>query len=193
MDRQIGQIMRSRRMGLILADIGDSVSHAVELMNGERIGSVLVICEQRLAGIFTERDVLTRIVAVQADPMTTRLGEVMSSPTLCIPPQLSVESAMQLMTEHRTRHLPVVESGVLIGLVSLGDLTRWLTRDLEHSVDDLYQYIAGPAALVEHTDERYAGCDAREPRESRVSWVGLKRAHEGARVELSAVQYELSG
>lgn len=118
-----------------------SVASAVREMNRHNIGSVVVLDDVELVGIFTERDVLVRVVAVDLDAETTPVQQVMTQDPVCVTPEMSVEDAMLLVTERRFRHLPVMHDGALRGLVSSGDLTRWLVRDQQHRIEDLSAYI----------------------------------------------------
>jgi CBS domain-containing protein len=117
------------------------ILEAIERMNRRRIGSVLVMEGDRLAGIFTERDVLTRVVPGKLDCARTPVAEVMTRQPVVIPPGTTVQEAMMIVTDTRKRHLPVVQAGKVLGLVSIGDLTRWLVRDQQRTIDDLYDYV----------------------------------------------------
>ena len=121
----------------------ESVMSAVRSMNEEKVGCMLVKDGDTVVGIFTERDVLTRVVASQKDPQTTRVEEVMTREPIAIGPQTTVEEAMAVITEKRCRHLPVIENDRLVGMVSSGDLTRWVSRHQEHHIRDLVNYITG--------------------------------------------------
>jgi CBS domain-containing protein len=94
-------------------------------------------------GIFTERDVLVRVVDAGRDPAATRVEEVMTRELAVIRSATRVEEAMSVMTEKRCRHLPVVEEGRLAGMISIGDVTRWIVRNQRHTIDDLVSYIGG--------------------------------------------------
>ncbi|MGC6456454.1 MAG: CBS domain-containing protein [Coraliomargaritaceae bacterium] len=119
-----------------------SIEAAVEEMNRLRVGSLLVEDgSNQVVGIFTERDVLVRVVASGKDPATTSVEEVMTSDFLSIDPGCSVEQAMQMMTEHRVRHLPIMEDGTLRGMVSIGDVTRWLLEINEMEAENLRRYV----------------------------------------------------
>lgn len=121
------------------------VIRAVDLMNHAHVGSVLVLEGEKLAGIFTERDVLVRIVAAGRDPNETRVGEVMTPHLNTLSPDATVQDALELMTKKRCRHLPVIDArGGLMGLVSIGDVTKALTRGLQSDMHDLQSYIGGP-------------------------------------------------
>jgi CBS domain-containing protein len=123
---------------------GDRLAQVVERMNAHKIGSVLVMEGERLVGIFTERDVLVRVVAAKRDPETTLVGDVMTKDPMTIEPSVTVQEAMRLITDKRFRHLPVAERGKVVGMVSIGDLTGWVIRHYEHEIQDLVGYITGP-------------------------------------------------
>ncbi len=120
-----------------------SVRQAVHLMNEKKVGALLVIHDDKPVGMFTERDVLVRIVDAGKNPETTNVHEVMSSKLVTIKPTLPIEKAMKIMTEKRCRHIPVMEEGKLLGMVSIGDLTRWIVREHESYIDNLLNYISG--------------------------------------------------
>ena len=120
------------------------VIDAVRTMNRERIGAVLVCVSGEMVGIFTERDVLCRVVDEGRDPTSTKVVEVMTSEVVAVRSTTRVEEAMAVITEKRFRHLPVLDDeGLLRGLVSAGDLTRWVSRNQEVHINDLVNYITG--------------------------------------------------
>jgi CBS domain-containing protein len=120
-----------------------TVLHAVEKMNQERIGAVLVCISGEMVGIFTERDVLCRVVGEGRDPVSTKVVDVMTSEVIAVRSTTGIEEAMAVISEQRFRHLPVVDDGKLIGLVSSGDLTRRVSRDREGHIEDLMNFITG--------------------------------------------------
>lgn len=122
-----------------------TVRQAVQRMNEHGVGALLVLDDGRLVGIFTERDVLRRVVDAGRDPHTTLVAEVMSSPVVTIRPETSVRGAMETITKLRHRHLPVVESGNIIGMVSIGDLLRWVTYYQQREIEHMTDYITGRA------------------------------------------------
>jgi CBS domain-containing protein len=107
------------------------------------VGAVLVEDGGRLCGILSERDVLRRVIPQALDVGRTPVREVMTTGLLTVRPEQWIKEAMRLMTEKRVRHLPVVEGDRVIGLVSIGDLTKWMSRDLEQEVYELSSYIVG--------------------------------------------------
>ena len=125
-----------------------TVSDAVREMNEKGVGALVVVDAGRPIGMFTERDVLRRVVDADKDPAQTRVSSVMTRDVATISPADHVEDAMTLMTRRRFRHLPVVEDGRLIGMVSSGDLMRWITLHQEDHIRQMTEYITGqgPAA-----------------------------------------------
>lgn len=119
-----------------------SVEATVNEMNRLRIGSLMIKNDSGdVVGIFTERDVLVRVVAPELDPRTTTVREVMTAQFTSISPDCSVEEAMQVMTEKRVRHLPVLDGGTLCGMISIGDVTSWLLEVNEMEVENLRRYV----------------------------------------------------
>jgi CBS domain-containing protein len=118
-----------------------TVIEAVWVMNRNRAGAVLVMDLSQLLGVFSERDILTRVIEAGKDPSTTAVKEVMTSEIVSVQSARTVGEAMAVMTETRCRHLPVFDDDGLLGLVSIGDLTRWLIRDKAFLIDQLYNYV----------------------------------------------------
>jgi len=114
-----------------------SVMDCIKLMNEHMIGAMLVMEDEKLVGIFTERDILTRVVGAWLDPATTKVGEVMTRDPYCASPTTSLEEAMHIITSKRFRHLPVVENGKVLGMVSSGDLTHRLVSDKPADIREL--------------------------------------------------------
>jgi len=112
-----------------------AVSEAVKTMNDANVGAVVVLDQRKLAGIFTERDVLTRVVGAGRDPRTTPVSEVMTSEVRSVEPATPVEAALQLMSERRHRHVPVLQGGEVQGMISMGDITRWVIRSQQEQVN----------------------------------------------------------
>jgi CBS domain-containing protein len=118
-----------------------TVDAAIAQMTAKHVGSLLVIAGDELVGIVTERDMLVRVLAARCDPLTTVVGNVMTRDLIVIRPQDTVSRALAIVSDCRCRHLPVVESGKLLGIISAGDLTAWLVRDQRQTIEDLHQYI----------------------------------------------------
>jgi CBS domain-containing protein len=143
MNKPIYQVLASkgRHVEVVLPDM--TVQLAVELMTMRRIGSLLVVDDDALVGIITEQDLVVRVLATQRDPSTTMVHEVMTRNVVVIRRQDSVADAMIVLTRHRCGHLPVVDDdGKLCGIVSAGDLTAWVVRDQQQTIEDLHLYIS---------------------------------------------------
>jgi CBS domain-containing protein len=113
-------------------------------MNEHRIGAVVVLDGGQLRGVFTERDVLQRVVALCRDPKTTTVAEVMTADVICSTPPMRVDEARTIMKNRRIRHLPVLdEQGRLCGMVSIGDLNAHMTNTQERHIHFREQYIHG--------------------------------------------------
>ncbi|HET7537232.1 MAG TPA: CBS domain-containing protein [Candidatus Didemnitutus sp.] len=120
-----------------------TVAEAVKEMNYHRVGSVLIMNGHRLVGIFTERDVLRRVVGAELDPLTTPVTKVMSGDVLTIGPETTVQQVMDVFAERRCRHLPVMNGDRLLGLISIGDVSRWVANIHRAEAESLRQYITG--------------------------------------------------
>ena len=118
-----------------------SVRTTAEIMAQHRIGAILVLRQEHVAGIFSERDLLTRVLLRGLDPASTPVSEVMSTDMVYVTQETPICEAMAVMTERRCRHLPVLEGGKLHGMISIGDCTRWLSRDQDYTIHHLTHYI----------------------------------------------------
>jgi CBS domain-containing protein len=119
-----------------------AVSAAVQEMNSHKVGAVVVVQADRLVGMFTERDVLVRVVAAGLDPKTTPVERVMSRDLTTVASTATIDQVMALITDKRIRHLPVVDNDRLVGLISIGDILRRMVDTHRHEAEQLKQYIA---------------------------------------------------
>lgn len=125
-----------------------TVLDAARVMNDHKIGSVLVMYEDRMVGILTERDILTRVVARQADPATTRVTEVMTRQVLTCRPGTRLNEARLVMRERRIRHLPVLDGERVTGMVSIGDLNHAENGILVETIHHMEAYISGETTAL---------------------------------------------
>ncbi|PKO20048.1 histidine kinase [candidate division BRC1 bacterium HGW-BRC1-1] len=123
---------------------GVSVLDATKLMNEHRIGALLVVENDAVVGMFTERDVLTRIVAVSRDPAATKVSEVMTTPVAYCTPESSLEECSDIFTARHIRHLPVLSENKLMGVITSGDLLAFETTAHQRTIYYLEAYIQGP-------------------------------------------------
>lgn len=143
MNTSIATLLAGKGRALHTVPTTVTVTEAVQKMNQNRIGAVLVLEGERLAGIFTERDALTRVIAASLDPKVTSITQVMSANVLTIAPEATVQEVMDIFAEKRCRHLPVLEQGKLTGLISIGDVSRWVANAHRAEAESLRSYIAG--------------------------------------------------
>jgi CBS domain-containing protein len=118
------------------------VTECVRLMTAGKFGALIVMDGERLIGIFTERDALNKVLAGGLDPGKTKVSAVMTKDPYCIPPTTTVADAMKLITTRRFRHLPIVDNGKVLAVVSSGDLTHWLVQDQMGEVQELVDLAA---------------------------------------------------
>jgi len=117
---------------VVTVDVGVNVRKAVERMNNQEIGCLVVLEKGNFAGILTERDVLKRVVAEARNPEKTLVGDVMSKPLIVVDPDASLEEALELMFEKRVKKLTVVKDKELVGLITMTDIARVHTALVEH-------------------------------------------------------------
>jgi CBS domain-containing protein len=120
-----------------------TVFEAIKLMADKNIGALLVMAGGRLHGIFTERDYTRKVALHGKTSKETTVFEIVSENCVTVSPDDSVEDCMKLMTEKRVRHLPVLEGGYVVGIVSIGDLVNWIISAQNFAIEQMEQYIAG--------------------------------------------------
>lgn len=143
MNTSISVLLERKGASVFFVPPDVTVTAAVQEMNRHKVGSVLVLEGQQLVGIFTERDVLSRVVAAGLDPKTTPLAQVMTRDPVTVPSNTTIDQVMALFTDKRFRHLPVVDNGRLVGVISIGDILRRMVDMHRHEAEQLKQYISG--------------------------------------------------
>jgi len=143
MNTSIASLLDGKGRALHAVPVNVTVFEAVQKMNQHRIGAVLVMDGESLAGIFTERDVLIRVIAASLDPRAIPVRQVMTANVLTVEPEATVQQVMEIFADKRCRHLPVVRDGKLLGLISIGDVSRWLANAHRAEAESLRQYVAG--------------------------------------------------
>ena len=121
----------------------DLVFDAVKLMAEKNIGALVVVDGTQIVGMITERDYARKVVLMARSSTTTRVRDIMTSSVMYVRPSHTSEECMALMTEHRLRHLPVIDKGELVGLISIGDLVKDIIYEQKFIIDQLEHYIIG--------------------------------------------------
>jgi len=137
----VRDILARKGSDVITMAPGDTVLDAARAMNREGIGGVPVSDAGTLIGIFTERDMLRRVVAEQRDPARITLRDVMTTTLVTCTPDTEIEACAAIMTERRLRHLLVVDERGLCGMVTIGDLLAFRLHDQQATIDELHRYV----------------------------------------------------
>ena len=135
--RTVRQLLEGKKPGVITIDATEPVRAAIQLMADYFIGALPVLEGGRLAGIVSERDYARKVVLMGRKSTETLVGTIMSAPVIHVGPAQTVNECMKLMTEKRIRHLPVVEDGALVGVISIGDCVKAVIDEQKHEIDDL--------------------------------------------------------
>ncbi len=139
----VSEILNHKGGMVLSVNVNESVFDAINLMAQVNIGAVLVQNGDAISGIFTERDYLQKIALKSLSSQRTRVGDVMTTPVISADPDDTIQQCMETMTTCRCRHLPVVDKGKLLGIVSIGDLVKRMLDEKESEVEQLSQYITG--------------------------------------------------
>jgi CBS domain-containing protein len=121
----------------------DTVFDAIKLMSDKNIGALLVMSGGNLMGMFSERDYTRKVVLKGKSSKTTAVKEIISMPVISVTPSHTVEECMRLMTEHRVRHLPVLDGEKVVGIISIGDLVNWIISAQTQALNQMEDYISG--------------------------------------------------
>ncbi|MDX6477164.1 MAG: hypothetical protein QOH95_2675 [Gaiellaceae bacterium] len=138
----VSDVVKNKERALLTIASDASVYDAVKQMVEANVGSLLVTVDGRIEGIVTERDYLRRVTLEGRTDEETHVSEIMSSPLVVVTPATSVDECMAIMTDRRIRHVPVVEDGEIVGMVSIGDLVKFQSKQQSFKIQYLTDYIS---------------------------------------------------
>lgn len=139
----VGQLLKSKGDQIFSVTPGDSVLRAIEIMATRHVGALLVMDNGSLLGIISERDYARKVILKQRTSHDTPVGDIMTSPAVTVTVEDTVHHCMEVMTQGRFRHLPVLEGKRVLGILSIGDLVKAVIQDQTEHIEQLERYIAG--------------------------------------------------
>lgn len=138
----LSDVLRAKGTKVFSIRPTDNVHDAMTVMNDKGVGALLVTTDEGVAGILSERDVARKITLGDKDARQTPVSEIMTERVTCVTPDFHIHEAMQVMTESRVRHLPVVRGQEVLGVVSIGDLVKAIIDDQQFTIEQLQNYIS---------------------------------------------------
>ena len=139
----IGALLRDKAPAIQSVSTTDTVLEAIALMAERNIGALPVLRGGTLVGMFTERDYTRKVMLMGRTSRDTQVGEIMTHDPITVGRDATVNECMEIMTEERVRHLPVVEDGELVGILSIGDLVKWIISAQTATIEHLTRYVFG--------------------------------------------------
>jgi CBS domain-containing protein len=139
----VAQLLEVKGTQIFCVSPKDSVLHAIEIMATRHVGALLVMEQGALLGIISERDYARKVILKNRSSRDTPVGDIMTAPAVTVTAEDTVHHCMQIMTEGRFRHLPVVLADRVVGMLSIGDLVKAVIADQSRQIEQLERYIAG--------------------------------------------------
>ena len=137
----VRQMLSEKGSAVVSITPNTSVFDALKVMSEKNIGAVLVMEEEELLGIFSERDYARKVILAGRSSKSTEVQELMTSKVYCIDPSRTIQDVMELMNDHRFRHVPVIENEEVIGVLSSGDVMRGVVAEQKNTIDSLESYL----------------------------------------------------
>lgn len=141
----IKHVLDSKGYDVLTVRPDDTVLHALELMAGKNVGAVIVTENEAPIGILTERDYARSVILKGRSSSNTPVRDIMSADVIFVQPEQTVDACMAIMTDKRFRHMPVLQDGKLVGIVSIGDLVKTIIDEQKFTIEQLQDYIGGNA------------------------------------------------
>jgi CBS domain-containing protein len=143
MSDPVGSVLKQKGHQVWSIPPDASVYEAIALMSARRIGALLVMQDDRLEGIVSERDYARKVILKGKASKHTRVEEIMTRTVVTVDPECRVDDCMRIMTKNRIRHLPVVDGDKVVGVLSIGDLVKWIINEQEETIHHLENFITG--------------------------------------------------
>jgi CBS domain-containing protein len=140
---RVNHLLASKGSDVWSVDADQPVLAAIQIMSDRGVGALPVVRGGELVGLISERDYARKVVLLRRSSAETPVWQIMSSPVVTVTPDETVERCMEIMTERRIRHLPVVEGGTMVGVISIGDLVRAVIEEQQQTIEHLEKFISG--------------------------------------------------
>ena len=140
---QVKQLLGRKGHAVWSVDADEPVLEAIQMMADKHVGALPVTRGTELVGVISERDYARKVILLNRSSAETPVWQIMSSPVVTVTPEHGVRQCMQIMTEKRIRHLPVMQDGRMVGVISIGDLVRTVIEEQDQTIEHLERFIAG--------------------------------------------------
>jgi len=134
-------VLKQKGQNIWFVSPEECVYNAIEMMADKYVGALLVVSDGNLVGVVSERDYARKVILQGKSSKQTQVKEIMTSPAIFVTPEQRVEDCLRIMTEKHIRHLPIVEDGIILGVVSIGDLVKWMVSAQQQTISQLQSYI----------------------------------------------------
>jgi CBS domain-containing protein len=141
--KSVGQLLKNKGHSVFTIDVDATVLDAIKLMAEKEIGALIVTDKGTVAGVLSERDYARQVILKGRASDSTAVREIMTSPVISAESRQQVQSCMELMSDKRIRHLPIIDDGELVGVISMGDIVKSVIAEQQHTIEQLEHYVTG--------------------------------------------------